>query len=324
MVTSRLRHGEVITSARDGLLALSRRDQVRDFIESAPGSREILARYIVGDQIEGALECARDLHETGRSVSLSFLAGTADEGPTAAQTIDTHLDLIAAAQANGLTDNQDFGLSVRARGLGDLDTAGGRADARSGLVQIATAARAAGVGVTLDMEGPDAVDATLALYRSLRDEGWDVGVAVQAMLRRSHDDLPDLLARGARIRLCKGAFQAARAERFTTRHEVDRSFVRLLRALMDSDAYPMVATHDGRLTEITRALATRSGRTSADFEYQMYLGMRPLEQTVIADRGDRMRVYVPFGPQWYSFLMARVAEKPTNVGVFARSLLSRR
>jgi len=179
--------------------------------------------------------------------------------------------------------------------------------------------RGEGLLVTLDSH----VDATLRLVRGLRGEFPDLGCVIQSQLRRSAADCAALAAPGSRVRLCKGAYNAPQEVAFTSRAEVDRSYARCLRVLMRGDGYPMLATHDPRLIEIAAAQARLTGRGQEDFEYQMLYGIRPAEQRRLATGGARMRVYLPYGSDWYGYLVRRLAERPANVAFFARSLATR-
>jgi proline dehydrogenase len=173
------------------------------------------------------------------------------------------------------------------------------------------------------MEDHSHVDATLRIVRTLRGEFPDLGCVIQSQLRRSATDCAALATPGSRVRLCKGAYNAPQAVAFTTRAEVDRSYARCLGVLMRGDGYPMLATHDPRLIEIGAAQARLAGRGPADFEYQMLYGIRPAEQRRLAAEGARMRVYVPYGSDWYGYLVRRLAERPANLAFFARSLITR-
>jgi proline dehydrogenase len=175
----------------------------------------------------------------------------------------------------------------------------------------------------MDMEDHSHVDATLRIVRALRAEFADLGCVIQSQLRRSAADCAALATPGSRVRLCKGAYDAPQDVAFTSRAEVDRSYVRCLRALMQGDGYPMLATHDPRLIEIAAAQAHLTGRGPGDFEYQMLYGIRPAEQRHLAAGGAKMRVYVPYGSDWYGYLVRRLAERPANLAFFARSLATR-
>ena len=146
---------------------------------------------------------------------------------------------------------------------------------------------------------------------------------VGACLRRTEADCADFADAGSRVRLCKGAYAEPESVAFQDGDAVDKSYVRCLKVLMKGAGYPMVASHDPRIIEIAAALAGRQGREPKSFEYQMLYGIRPDEQQRIADRGDQMRVYVPFGDEWYGYLMRRMAERPANVGFFLRGLATR-
>jgi proline dehydrogenase len=143
---------------------------------------------------------------------------------------------------------------------------------------------------------------------------------VQAMLRRTEADCRSLAAKGNRVRLCKGAYSEPQSEAYTARHDIDRSYARCLRILMEGPGYPMVASHDPRLIQIAGSLARQNERSADEFEYQMLFGIRPDEQRRLAASGAKVRVYVPYGDDWYGYLVRRLAEKPANLRFFLRSL----
>lgn len=307
------------------VLALARNERVRRVIERSPGSREVLHRFIAGDTAYQALSAARDLQATGRTVTIAHLGADGSDDASAAATLAELLGLLDVAQATGRTGDGALDISVRPAALGDLTSEVGSPE-RSRLLdrarRLCRAAANADATITLDMEGPDVVDATLALAEELRQDHPTVGATVQAALRRSEADCRALADAGARVRLCKGAF-AEDGSGVGSRHEIDRAFIRLLRILLGGSGRVMIATHDQRLIDIADSLAAALGRPRGSYEYQMYLGVRPLGQTALADRGDAVRVYVPYGGAWYSYLMARVAERPsTSVGLL-RSVLRR-
>jgi proline dehydrogenase len=201
--------------------------------------------------------------------------------------------------------------------------AGGEAYAAEGARRIVQAAYAAGARVTLDMEDHSTVDATLRTLKTLRDEHSDVGVAIQAMLRRSLDDLDGLVGAGSRVRLVKGAYHEPADVAYTDSAEVDLAYVRCLRRLIAGDGYPMVGTHDPRLIALARDLATGVGRGPGDYEHQMLYGIRPDEQHRLVRDGATVRVYVPYGSDWYGYFTRRLAEKPGNLVFFLRSLATK-
>ena len=173
------------------------------------------------------------------------------------------------------------------------------------------------------MEDHTTTDSTLEVLRDLRQDFPWVGAVLQAYLYRTEADCRDLAVEGSRVRLCKGAYNEPPSVAFASRQDVDRSYVRCLSVLLAGPGYPMVATHDPRLVAIAGALAARNRRTPADHEYQMLYGIRPDEQRRLAGEGETVRVYVPYGSEWYGYLMRRLAERPANVAFFLRSLLTR-
>jgi proline dehydrogenase len=172
----------------------------------------------------------------------------------------------------------------------------------------------------VDAEDHRTIDATLRIATVLRSRLPFVGSVVQAALRRTETDVRGLASPGMRVRLCKGAYAEPAAEAFTARHDVDKSFARCLRILMAGPGYPMIATHDPRLIAITGSLALP--RAPDSFEYQMLYGVRPDEQRRLASAGALVRVYVPYGSDWYGYLVRRLAERPANLAFFLRSLWS--
>ena len=146
---------------------------------------------------------------------------------------------------------------------------------------------------------------------------------LQAYLHRTEADCRDLAYEGSRVRLCKGAYKEPESVAFQDRADVDKSYVRCLKVLMAGQGYPMVASHDPRMIDIAGALATRYNRTQGSYEYQMLFGIRPDEQQRLAESGEKVRVYLPYGGEWYGYLMRRMAERPSNLRFFLRSLVSK-
>jgi proline dehydrogenase len=183
------------------------------------------------------------------------------------------------------------------------------------------AAPNAGTTVTLDMEDHTTTDATLGILRELRMDFPDTGAVLQSYLRRTEADCRDLAYAGSRVRLCKGTYKEPESVAYQSTGEVDRSYVRCLQVLMQGAGYPMVATHDPRLVAIAGRLAEH--RDPGTYEYQMLYGIRPAEQRRLAAAGETVRVYVPYGDEWYGYLMRRLAERPANLTFFLRSLATR-
>jgi proline dehydrogenase len=178
--------------------------------------------------------------------------------------------------------------------------------------------------IRVDMEGSATTDATLEVVDRLRASGFDVGPVIQAYLRRSAADAARLAAGRVRTRICKGAYAEPPTIAFTERDEIDRSFVALSRALLDADAYPGIATHDPRMIEAVIGHVEEHGISHDRFEFQMLYGVRRDLQRQLVERGYRMRVYTPYGTEWYRYFMRRLAERPANVLFVLRSLLGER
>jgi proline dehydrogenase len=307
------------------LLAASNSGRMRQLVTSAPVARGVVARYVAGDRAAEAVAVAARLHAEGLLSSLDHLGEDTRDVRQADLATQEYTTLLAGLAAAGLTAGGGRGAEVSVKptalGLGLADH--GEKTATENISRICAAAREAGTTVTVDMEDHTHVDATLRIVRALRGEFPDLGCVIQSQLRRSAADCAALTAPGSRVRLCKGAYNAPQEVAFTSRAEVDRSYARCLRVLMRGAGYPMLATHDPRLIEAGAALAHLAGRGPADFEYQMLYGIRPAEQRRLAAGGARMRVYLPYGSDWYGYLVRRLAERPANLAFFARSLLTR-
>jgi proline dehydrogenase len=309
---------------RRALLALSASHQTRDLIMATPVTRDVVARFVAGPTAADALAVTEGLIADGRLVTIDFLGEDTTDPDQAAAVAEEYARLLVLLGAAGLTAAGRAEVSVKptAVGLGLADH--GEKTARENIARIATAARNAGTTATLDMEDHTRAEATLRLVGDLRADFPDLGCVIQSYLRRSADDCRDLAVSGSRVRLCKGAYQAPETVGLTKRAEVDLSYVRCLRILLDGPGYPMLATHDPRLIKIASVKAEQEGRAADSFEYQMLYGIRPAEQARLAAAGAQMRVYLPYGSDWYGYLVRRLAERPANLAFFLRALSSHR
>ena len=302
------------------LLAASASPRLRQLIMTAPQTRAIVDSYVAGETADDAVRVTRALCASGRLVSLDYLGeDTTDEGQATA-VADEYVHLLGKLAADVLTHCGSTEVSVKPSAVGLFVRPGLAAD---NIARICEAAREAGTTVTLDAEGYDAIEPTHRLVSSLRADFPDLGCVIQASLRRSEADCREMAGYGSRVRLCKGAYSEPESVAYVARREVDLAYSRCLRALMNGAGYPMLATHDPRLIEIAGSLATLAGRSADSFEYQMLYGIRPAEQQRLANTGARMRVYVPYGGDWYGYLIRRLAERPRNLAFFLRSLGSK-
>jgi proline dehydrogenase len=308
---------------RRTLLAASGSDRVRRLITSAPYARDVVARFVAGDDTAEAVEVSRRLLGRGLLVSLDYLGEDTTDPEQAAAVTAEYTRLIGRLAAAGLAVGGRAEVSVKPTAVGLGLAEHGDKTAAENIRRICAVAREAGTTVTLDMEDHTRVEPTLRLVADLRSEFPDLGCVIQSGLRRSVSDCVALARPGSRVRICKGAYRAPEKVAFGARRDVDRSYVRCLRALLDGPGYPMVATHDPRLISIAAAQAALTQRAAGTFEYQMLYGVRTTEQQRLADGGAAVRVYVPYGRDWYSYLVRRLAERPANVAFFLRSLATR-
>ena len=223
-------------------------------------------------------------------------------------------------QAEGLAGSCEVSVKLTAVGLA---LPGGREIAEENAGEICAAAAAAGTTVTVDMEDHTLTDATLAVVDALRVTHPSTGTVLQAYLHRTPDDCERYARDGVRIRLCKGAYDEPAAVALRPRADVDAAYRRCLRILLAGDGYPMVASHDPAMIEAALEYAEVARRPPGSFEFQMLYGIRTDEQERLAALGHRMRVYVPYGTDWYAYFTRRLAERPANLLFFGRALIGR-
>ncbi len=306
---------------RGVLLSVSRNERLKQFATDAPPARAMVARFVAGERTEDAVRATGELVASGRVVTIDHLGEDTLDRAQAEATRDAYLELLGALHEAGLT--ADAEVSVKLSAVGQALPDDGEQIALENARAIAVKAAEVGTTVTLDMEDHTTTDSTLGILRELRADFPGTGAVLQAYLRRTESDCRDLAVEGSRVRLCKGAYNEPESVAYQDKAEVDRAYVRCLKILMHGDGYPMLATHDPRLVEIGRALAIRTERTPGSYEFQMLYGVRPEEQKRLAAEGERMRVYVPYGDEWYGYLVRRLAERPANLGLLARTLTSK-
>ncbi|MAO80572.1 MAG: proline dehydrogenase [Nocardioides sp.] len=255
-------------------------------------------------------------------VTLDFLGEDTLDAAQAQATVDAYVELLGALAAQGLAHGAE--VSVKLSAVGQALPDGGHTIALEHARTICRAARNAGTTVTLDMEDHTTTDSTLSILRELRKDFPETGAVLQAYLHRTEADCRQLAYEGSRVRLCKGAYAQPETVAFQDRLDVDKSYVRCLKVLLAGQGYPMIATHDPRMVEIASSLASRYGRAPGTYEFQMLYGIRPEEQRRLAAAGETVRVYVPFGQEWYGYLMRRLAERPQNLSFFVKSLISKK
>ncbi len=303
---------------RSVILAASRSDRVERLVGTAPVSRDVVRRYVAGTATDDALRISRDLVDQGLAVSLDHLGEDTTSADQAETIKQAYLELLGALSESGLCPPTEVSIKLSALGQ-SFDEQLAYRHAR----EICRAATNAGTTVTVDMEDHTTTDSTLELLMQLRKDFPDTGAVLQAYLRRTEADCRELAYAGSRVRLCKGAYSEPESVAFQSRLDVDRSYVRCLNILMSGEGHPMIASHDPRLVAIAEDRAKWFDRSPETFEFQMLYGIRPHEQRRLVDDGYLVRIYVPYGVQWYGYLMRRLAERPANLRFFLRSLSSR-
>jgi proline dehydrogenase len=262
----------------------------------------------------------------GLMVTLDHLGEDTTERRQADAVAAAYVELLRQLDGAGLAERVGLltaraEVSVKLSAVGQALPGDGEKIALEHARTICTEARRVGATVTLDMEDHTTTDSTLETLRQLRVDFPETGGVLQAYLHRTEADCRDLAYAGSRIRLCKGAYKEPASVAFQNRQDVDLSYVRCMNVLLAGGGYPMFATHDPNLIAIAEDRARAGGVTG--FEFQMLYGIRPDEQRRLAAVGHTMRVYVPYGGEWYGYLMRRLAERPANLAFFGRALLSK-
>jgi proline dehydrogenase len=316
------------TMLRSTILAAARNDRVEHVVTVAPVSRSVVRRFVGGPDATAAVAASGRLLADGLTVSLDHLGEDTTDATQAQAVVTAYLELLGALEQAGLTERLGpltarSEVSVKLSAIGQALGGDGEKIALEHARRICTEARRVGATVTLDMEDHTTTDSTLSILAELRADFPDTGAVLQAYLHRTEADCRDLATAGSRVRLCKGAYQEPASVAFQKRGDVDRSYVRCMEALLAGAGYPMLATHDPRLIAIATERAKFYGKGLDDFELQLLYGIRPDEQRRLAAAGHTVRVYIPYGAQWYGYLMRRLAERPANLAFFARALVSK-
>lgn len=301
---------------RHVILWASRQPAIKTAITRAPVTRELVRRFVPGEDVESCLAAARELRSQGLHSSLVHLGEDTRDTAAARAAVDAYRALISRIADQGLNDASEVAFKLSALGQA-LD----ESMAFDYAAAVCEAARAAGIDVTVDMEDHTTTDSTLRIVQRLRADYPETGCVIQASLHRSPDDCAMLAHPGSRVRLCKGAYQEPATIAWQTRGEVRSAYLRCLGILARGAAYPMVATHDPMLISAARQILPAVSNGSGH-EFQMLYGIRPDEQRRLVQAGERVRVYVPYGTQWYAYLMRRMAERPANVALVFRALFS--
>lgn len=294
-------------------LWLSEQRRVFDFVKSNRLARKLASRFVAGETIDTAIEAARVLNQDGTMVSLDLLGESVSSWEETADARDEVIQILDAISETGIEGN----VSVKLTQLGlDIE----RSLCIENMSVILERAKELDIFVRIDMESTEYTERTIDIFEELHDKyGNLVGIVIQSYLHRSADDIEMLVKRGARVRLCKGAYAEPPELAFQDMKDVRMSFVALMKRLIDDGTYPGIATHDDEMIEKTLQHVRENDVPVRRFEFQMLYGVRRDLQRKLRADGFNVRVYVPFGSNWYPYLMRRMAERSSNVGFMVRS-----
>jgi len=314
MSTNGTLHDAPERALRALFLGLSHRRSLGRLAVRVPITRLMVGRFVAGQTLPEVLGALERLRDAGFMTTVDVLGESVSSAEACGLAAGRYEETLAALAERGLQRN--VSLKLTQMGLDISEDV-----CRETVTRVMRAAAAVGAFVRIDMEDHTKTDRTLALWRELRSINPETGVVIQAALRRSAADVEVLIAEGARVRLCKGAYNEPASLALRAREEVDAAYESLARRLMRDAAYPALATHDGRLIGRLLHFAEGEGIAPDRYEFQMLYGVRRDLQAELLRRGQRVRVYVPYGTEWYPYFMRRLAEKPANVTFLLRSLL---
>ncbi len=301
---------------RNALLYLSRREGLKDFATRFRPFKKLTTRFVAGEDIEEAIAAIREINEKGCTASFDHLNESVANAAETEEEVREYLQILARIDDTGIRSN----VSIKLTQFGlEIDPELAYRNART----IVQDAARRGNFVRIDMEGSNVTQLTIDIFKRLRAEFGlnDVGIVLQSYLRRTMDDVHDLLKIPARIRICKGAYNEGPDVAFPDKRDVDANYVRVMQVLLSSGVYHGIATHDPNMINETIRYMRREGISKDAFEFQMLYGVRRDLQEKLARDGYKMRVYVPYGKHWYPYFMRRLAERPANVWFVVKNML---
>jgi proline dehydrogenase len=299
---------------RQGFILLSKSDLARWFVTHAPFASAAARRFVAGETIDDAVRAARELNQGGMTVTMDYLGESVRDRAEATAAADQYLRIIDRIAADGIDGNVSLKLTQMGQ---DID----EGFLRENVGRVLDRGREHDMFVRFDMESSDYVQRTLDFFGRLWDQGIrNAGIVLQSMLRRTEADVLWANERGIRVRLCKGAYAEPDTVAYPDKRDVDASFVRCTRLLLEHGNYPGIATHDERMIDAAIDFARAHGIGPDRFEFQLLYGVRRDLQRRLVDQGWRVRVYIGFGTAWYPYFMRRLAERPANVFFLARQV----
>jgi proline dehydrogenase len=305
-------HNEMVT--KSAFLYLSKSDRFKDFLTRFQAFNNVTRRFVAGEELADAVEAIRILNQKGISASFDHLGESITSETATREEVNEYVRVLDSIEENKLDSN----VSVKLTQLG-LDVSHELCYANTR--KIVEAAAGYGNFVRIDMEESSKVDATLEVFKRLRNEFENVGIVIQAYLYRSEKDIEELLKIRARVRLCKGAYKEPASVAFPDKVDVDANYIKLTKLLLTSGIYHGLATHDENMIAAAEQLTRELSIASDKFEFQMLYGIRRDLQEKLVREGYRMRVYVPYGRYWYPYFMRRLAERPANIWFVLRNMM---
>lgn len=293
------------------LLYLAQNSGVRDFVIHNKATRGVSRRFVAGETLDEAIEVARTLNQRGLHVSLDHLGENVSDASEAQAAARDYIAILDAIKQSGV----DANISIKLTALG-LDIS--QELCEENVRRILERAQQFPIFVRIDMEGSAYTEQTVAMTLRLHEQFEHVGTVIQSALYRSRKDVEQLIARGIRVRLVKGAYQEPKTVAFQNKSEVDHNYIELMKPLLLRGNYPAIATHDEAMIAATCKFARDNGISKAAFEFQLLYGIRRDLQEKLVQEGYNVRIYIPYGSQWYPYLMRRMAERPANL-VFVMS-----
>jgi proline dehydrogenase len=298
------------------LLYMAQNESVRKFVMSNRAARSVSRRFVAGEQLSEAIEAARVLNQKGMHVSLDHLGENVSDEQEAVSAAQDYMNILDRIKASGV----DANISIKLTALG-LDISKDLCE--SNVTRILEYAQQFPIFVRIDMEGSAYTERTVDMTLRLHERFEHVGTVIQSCLYRSKQDVEQLIAQGVRVRLVKGAYKEPKSIAFQLKSDVDRNYVRLMTLLLQKGNYPALATHDEAIIHTACKYALDNGISQDAFEFQMLYGIRRDLQEKLVRQGYHVRIYVPYGSQWYPYLTRRMAERPANL-IFVMSNAARR
>ncbi len=294
------------------LLYLSRQKGIQDFMLNFGVTRKVVNRFVSGERMEDGLIAVKKVNSEGAIATLDHLGEEVAEPDEAVSAAEVYLNALDQINDNGVDTN----ISIKPTQVGlKID----KRLCQKNFAKIIQRAKKYDNFVRMDMEGSDCTQDTLDVFFSLREKYDNVGIVIQTYLYRSEEDVEEILKAGGRIRLCKGAYKEPKEIAFQRKQEVDDNFVKLTKRILKSGIYHGLGTHDEKIIQKTKEFAKDNNISKNSFEFQLLYGIRTELQHQLVKEGYNVRIYIPFGGEWYPYFMRRLAERPANLFFFLKN-----